>query len=152
MYLAPSHFMMQANSGNDDVPTQDDGIDEESPIVIPQNHQEEYAPVAPLLRQEESTTSTTTDVNKINTPSLRIHVCSLIKSIFQGVIDLFLVIAVILMSFLDYDVDVCIVKGDEEPLIEEEDTVRGPSGRVIVRNGEQDDQSLRARMVGANLV
>lgn len=64
---------------------------------------------------------------------------------------MFLVVFVVLMSFFVYDVDIYIVKGDDEQEPPSQEPW-GPSGRVVVRNEQQDGQSLRARMTSVNLV
>ena len=106
--------------------------DEEFTVAVPQDLEQQ---------QEEESSTTPSD------PSRRC--CSLfVKHIYQGLVDLFLVIAVMLMGFFVYDVEVSIVKDSSVEASHE--TPWGPSGRVIVRN--DDGRPLRARMTSVNLV
>jgi len=119
------------------VPIQE--ADVEAPVV-PQPQQE--------MTQDESIPLQTTLSEQPQQSSL---VWSFFKNTYQGLADLVLVIAVVLMSFFIYDVDVCIIKGeDEQEAINRQVSWGTPSGRVVVRN--EDDQSLRARMTSMNLV
>jgi hypothetical protein len=143
---------------NNDTPTEHD---EESPavdITIPHQPQQERENSPQLEQQEGPSTILTTTAHgtKCIPLSLRIHVCSIGKSIYPGFIDLLMIVGVLLLSFLVYDVDICVVKGqDEDQFIQEQDVITGPSGRIVIRNGEQDlngGPSIRTRMAGLNLV
>ena len=60
------------------------------------------------------------------------------------------------MSILIYDVDVCVIKANDDdggPLVDDEHiVVRGPSRRVVIRNEQQDSHSIPTRMTGVNLI
>lgn len=147
VYLAPSYVTMDATN------------DEESPADATLQH---YHPqdVAPHSSEQQAESSTKPETTRNGggaasiPPSARI--CNVGKRVYQVLVDLLLVIWVVLMSFLVYDVDICVIKGEDddvEPLIDDEYVVaRGLSRRVIIRNEQQNRQSARSIMTGVSLM
>jgi hypothetical protein len=134
--------------------------DEESPADATLQH---YQPqdVAPhsLEQQAESSTKPETTRNggggaESIPPSARI--CNVGMRIYPVLVDLLLVIWVVIMSFLVYDVDICVIKGEDddvEPLIDDEYVVaRGLSRLITIRNEQQNRQSARSKMTGVSLM
>lgn len=144
-YLAPSPILI----ANDEIPAEN-AVDVESAATTTQEGQE--------TPQESIPSSSSTLTSSESSPNAcakhRSTIWSFIRYIYHGIMDVALVIFVILMSFFIYDVDVSIVKdeGDRDTSAASSQESWGTSGRVVVRNEEDGQQSLRTRMASANLV